>query len=408
MGEFFSKLGSNIESHILAFFNAIPAVLAAILWLIIAFVIATVVKNLVIKMLKALKVDQYLTKWGVTTETKNSAIDFVGKLVYFVVFLLFLPVALGKLGLSSVASPIVSVVDSFLRIVPNLVAASVVLVVGLFIAKLVKDLLIPILRALKIDTLQQKAGVQANESTSFSVVLANIVYAVIVLVVISAALSMLGISAIYAPANQIVTAIFKAIPLIICAILIIAIGVFIAKLVAKLLESLLASIGTDKLAEKITGIPAKVSLSKTIAAVVKYVIVVIVIVQAVNVLNLPVLTQIGTAIIDYLPAVLSVVIVVAIAVFCANTAENLILKKFPKAKGAALIAKVAIYVLAAFISLSQLNIAQEMVNTTFILIIAALCIAFAIAFGVGGRFFAQNFLKKLEDKLNTIEEKKED
>ncbi|MBP5281404.1 MAG: hypothetical protein J6Z22_02785, partial [Lachnospiraceae bacterium] len=169
----------------------------------------------------------------------------------------------------------------------------------------------------------------------------------------------------------------------------------------------LASIGTDKLAEKITGIPAKVSLSKTIAAVVKYVIVVIVIVQAVNVLNLPVLTQIGTAIIDYLPAVLSVVIVVAIAVFCANTAENLIIKKFPKAKAPALAAKVAIYVLAVFISLSQLNIAQEMVNTTFILIIAALCVAFAIAFGVGGRFFAQNTLKKLEDKLNSIEEKKE-
>ncbi|MBP5280948.1 MAG: mechanosensitive ion channel, partial [Lachnospiraceae bacterium] len=226
MGDFFARLGANIEANVLAFFNAIPGVLAAILWLLIAFGIATVVKNLVIKMLKALKVDKYLTKWGVTTETKNSAIDFVGKLVYFVIFLLFLPVALGKLGLSSVASPIVSVVDSFLRIVPNLVAASVVLVVGLFIAKLVKDLLIPILKALKIDALQQKAGVQASEATSFSVVLANIVYAVIVLVVISAALSMLGIAAIYAPANQIVTAIFKAIPLIICAILIIAIGVF--------------------------------------------------------------------------------------------------------------------------------------------------------------------------------------
>lgn len=381
------------------FINSIPNFIVAILIIVLAFFVAGLVKGFVTNVLKKLKAEQYLSKLGVKDDTTNTAVDFVAKLVYFIVFLLFVPGALNKLGLNSVASPITSLVDSFLRFIPKLIAAVLILAVGLFIAKLVKDLLIPILRALKIDSLQEKAGVQASENSSFSVVISNIVYAVIVLIVISAALSTLGISAIYEPANKIVSAIFGAIPSIICAILIVAIGVFIAKLVAKLLESLLLSVGADKLAEKITGLPSKVSLSKAIANVVKYVIVVIVIVQAVNVLNLPVLTQIGTAIINYLPAVVSVVIVVAIAVFCANTAESLILKKFPNSKGAALIAKVAIFVLAGFISLSQLNIAPEMVNTTFILIIAAFCVAFAIAFGVGGRFFAQNTLKKLEDKL---------
>ena len=392
--EYFERLLNNLV-------NAIPDVIVAILWLVLAFVVAGIVKNVVTKLLKAVKAEQYLAKLGVKDETTNTAIGFVAQLVYFVVFLLFLPGALNRLGLSSVASPITSLVNSFLNFVPKLVAAVLICAVGLFVAKLVKDLLIPILRALKVDVLQEKAGVQASEGNSFSIVIANIVYAVIVLIVISAALSTLGISAIYEPANKIVNAIFGAIPSIICAILIIAIGVFIAKLVAKALGSVLASVGADKLTEKITGLP-KISLSKAIATVVQYVIVVIVIVQAVNVLNMPVLTQIGTAIINYLPAVVSVVIVVAIALFCANTAESLILKKFPNAKGAALAAKVAIYVLAVFISLSQLNIAAEIVNTTFILVVAALCVAFAIAFGVGGRFFAQNSLKKLEDKLDDI------
>jgi len=393
--DYFERLLNNLV-------NAIPDVIVAILWLVLAFVVAGIVKNVVTKLLKAVKAEQYLAKLGVKDETTNTAIGFVAQLVYFVVFLLFLPGALNRLGLSSVASPITSLVNSFLNFVPKLVAAVLICAVGLFVAKLVKDLLIPILRALKVDVLQEKAGVQASEGNSFSIVIANIVYAVIVLIVISAALSTLGISAIYEPANRIVNAIFGAIPSIICAILIIAIGVFIAKLVAKALGSVLASVGADKLTEKITGLPSKISLSKAIATVVQYVIVVIVIVQAVNVLNMPVLTQIGTAIINYLPAVVSVVIVVAIALFCANTAESLILKKFPNAKGAALAAKVAIYVLAVFISLSQLNIAAEIVNTTFILVVAALCVAFAIAFGVGGRFFAQNSLKKLEDKLDDI------
>lgn len=383
--------------------SAIPNFLLAILWLIVAFVVAGIVRNAVTKLLKAVKAEQYLAKLGVKDETTNTAIGFVGKLVYFVVFLLFLPSALNRLGLTSVSTPITQMVNSFLAIVPNVVAAAVIVVVGLFVAKLVKDLLIPILKALKVDVLQEKAGIQATENNSFSAVIANIVYALIVLVVISAALFQLGVSAIYNPANQIVSAIFSAIPDILCAILIIAIGVFIAKLVAKALESILASIGADRFAEKITGVSVKVSLSKAIAAIVKYVIVVIVIVQGVNVLKLPVLTSIGSAIIAYMPAVLSAVIVIAIALFCANTVESLIVKKFPAAKGAAFTAKVAIYVLAAFISLSQLNIAANIVDTTFILIVAALCVAFAIAFGVGGRTFAQNTLKKLEDKLNNIE-----
>lgn len=383
--------------------SAIPNFLLAILWLVLAFVIAAIAKGAVTKLLKAIKAEQYLAKFGVKDGTTNTAIGFVGKLVYFIVFLWFLPGALNRLGLNSISSPITDLVNSFLSIIPNIVAAVVIVMVGLFIAKLVKDLLVPVLKALKIDTLQEKAGVQVSENNSFSTVIANIVYALIVLVVISAALSQLGISAIYGPANQIVSAIFNAIPSILCAILIIAIGVFIAKLVSTALGSILASVGADKLTEKVTGVSSKVSLSKAIAAIVKYVIVIIVIVQGVNVLGLPVLTNIGSAIISYMPAVLSAVIVIAIALFCANTAESLIVKKFPKAKGAALAAKIAIYVVAAFISLSQLNIAAKIVDTTFLLVVAALCVAFAVAFGVGGRNFAQNILKKLEDKIDSIE-----
>lgn len=313
MEEFFEDLGRNFKNHILGFFNAIPNVLAAILWLVLAFVFAGLAKNLVVKFLKALKIDKYLTKWGVTTETKNTAVEFIGKLVYFVVFLLFLPVAFTKLGISTLTSPINALVNSFIAFIPKLIGAFVVLFVGLFIAKLIKDLLIPILKAIKVDALQEKAGVKFGENNSLSVMIANIAYVVIVIITV---------------------------------------------------------------------------------------------VQAVNVLSLPVLTNIGTAIISYLPAVLSVLIVVALSLFCANALENVILKKFPKAKTVAFAVKVAVYVLAGFISLSQLNIAPEMVNATFIMIIAALCIAFAVAFGIGGRFFAQNVMKKLEDKLSDIDENK--
>jgi hypothetical protein len=92
--------------------------------------------------------------------------------------------------------------------------------------------------------------------------------------------------------------------------------------------------------------------------------------------------------------------------FAANTAEAAIVKKFPNAKAAALVAKIVIYVFVGFVCLSQLGVAIDMVEKTFVLIIAAVCVAFAVAFGIGGRNFAANMLAKLEKKIDNNEESK--
>jgi hypothetical protein len=102
------------------------------------------------------------------------------------------------------------------------------------------------------------------------------------------------------------------------------------------------------------------------------------------------------------------VIILAVGIFAANTAETALVKKFPAAKASALAAKVAIYVLVAFLCLSQLGVATAIVETTFILIIAALCVAFAIAFGVGGRKFAADQLTRLEKKIDDNEAEKQE
>jgi len=272
----------------------------------------------------------------------------------------------------------------------------------------VRTIVTKLLKAVKVDSLQEKAGIDASENTSFSTIIANVIYGIIVLFVITCALDQLEITAISAPANEVVAKIFDMIPNVLGAILIIAIGVFIAKLVAQLLQSLLAGVGADTLIEKITGTPAKkIVLSKVIASVVQYVLAVVFLVQGINVLNLDVLTSIGAAIIGYMPSVLSAVIIIAVGMFAAYTAESAIVKKFPEAKGSALVAKVVIYVLVAFLCLSELGVASAIVETTFVSIIAAVCVAFAIAFGVGGRTFAANTLEKIEKKIDSKEADKE-
>ena len=62
----------------------------------------------------------------------------------------------------------------------------------------------------------------------------------------------------------------------------------------------------------------------------------------------------------------------------------------------AALARSIIYVIAAFMILSQLDFATTIVNYAFIISLSALAVAFAIAFGIGGRDFAKKTLENVK------------
>ena len=135
----------------------IPDIIWAIILLIVAFIAAKIVKSLVTKLLKAVNADKLLGKIGLNAAAVDSAIAFVAKLAYFVTFLLFLPGVLDKLDMYSVSTPITGMVNSFLAFIPNIVGAGIIIAIGIFIANIVKQLLIPVLKAVKVDELQKKS-----------------------------------------------------------------------------------------------------------------------------------------------------------------------------------------------------------------------------------------------------------
>ena len=62
--------------------------------------------------------------------------------------------------------------------------------------------------------------------------------------------------------------------------------------------------------------------------------------------------------------------------------------------------KTIILVIGAFITLYQLGVAPALINAAFIILLGAVGVAFAIAFGMGGRDFAARTMKKFEQKLD--------
>ena len=171
----------------------------------------------------------------------------------------------------------------------------------------------------------------------------------------------------------------------------------IGKFVGQIVTQLIASAGLDaKLSKLIEGKNEKFVLSKVVGTVCYAVVVIFFVVESFDTLHLYVLSQIGGSIISYMPYVLGAILIFAVCYFAAAFTEKT-LKKNGFAFYA-VIAKAAIFTVGAFMVLNQLGIATEIVNAAFILVLAALAVAFAIAFGIGGKDFAANALKKLEEK----------
>lgn len=391
------------------FNRSVPSVVIAALILVLAFISSYIVKKLVQKLMEVIKIDVAFKKAGIEDERKDKLKEFIAKLAYLVVFVLFLPGIFQKLGLSDVASPIVAMMNKFMVYLPNIVAAVVLLIVGLFLAKTVKELLVPVFKKLKMDEWLHKIGFESKSGASIAEFAANVVYALIVIPVVIAALNTLNIAAISEPAVNMLNQILVFVPRIAVAIAILFVGRFIANLVFQVLEKLLVSIGTDKFADSVSKATREegnenkeneFSLSKLIAYVVKYVIIVIFLVEAVKVLMLDVLTNIGNAVITYIPSAISAFIIIGACILAGSYVKKIILKKFPENTGVALAVKALIITVGGFITLYQLGIAKEMINSAFVIILGALAVAFAIAFGVGGREFASHMLNRVEKKID--------
>ncbi|MBI5975968.1 mechanosensitive ion channel [Staphylococcus canis] len=289
----------------------IPNLISAIILLIVAWIIATIVKKVIVKGLGALGFEDWLRKKGLVDRNRGTSeseglIKTFGKLAYFLIFLLFLPAIFDALNMKSVSGPIRDMMQSILNFAPRILVAVIILVVGLFIAKMLGTLVKNLLQSLNVS--------RFNHYVNF---------------------------------------------------------------------------GKDK---------NSIDLPAAIGWVITTIIGLFFFVQALNTVNLTVLNKIGAAIIGYLPLVISAAIILALGLI----GGNLLAKFIRKSTGnntLAEIVKFLLIIVAIFMTLDQLNFAQNIVNVAFLLVLGAVAVAFAIAFGIGGRPFAEQQLQKLTRKM---------
>lgn len=183
-------------------------------------------------------------------------------------------------------------------------------------------------------------------------------------------------------------------PNLIAGLLILVLGYVIGVVLAKLTRSVAHRLGFDRFVRRL-GLPEPRSgkaPSYFLGSAVLFVVAIATLMQASRAWNLS-FVAVGLArFLAYLPHVLAAAVVFAVALFLGNWARDQLSRtgREPdrEARRTDLLPSAVrggILAVGAFMALRELQIAPEIVNAAFILTLAAVALAGALAFGLGGR-----------------------
>lgn len=154
-----------------------------------------------------------------------------------------------------VADPVKAMLIKIWSYIPTILGAIVILVVGWIIAKFVEAVVVRALKAVRLDVVSDKAGIanmlaQGEIKWTLSELLGVIIYWIVMLSVLAAALNALNLTV----ASDLLSRLVAYIPNIIVAIFVLVLGSFLATFVAGIVRTAAsnAGIGTAKLLGKIT------------------------------------------------------------------------------------------------------------------------------------------------------------
>lgn len=397
--------------------SAFLNVLKGALILLFAWILATVVKKVIQMAGSKLPLNKYAGKTGVDPEQIDQTkwTDTVANVAYYLIFLLFIPAVLNALGIDGLSGPFEGMLASFFNFVPKLVSAAIVLVIGWFVAKLVRNLIEKFLQSVGADRLADKLKIYSFiEGSSVSKVIGIVAFVFIMIPVSITALEILDLEGISAPAIAMLNSVLAMLPKIFVAIVLVLVGIVVAKWVKDIVVSLLEKLGVNSVFGKMgfqSGNGNAPSLATLLGVIVQVVIILLFVVEALQLLELDFMVILATGVFAYLPSVFAAIVILAVGFWLANIVEKLVGSLMTHSSGTPhflrYVAKYAILAFAFFMALDQLGIAASIINSAFILILGGLALAFGLAFGLGGREHAARYLSKMEKSLEEAEVSKE-
>src|ERR687893_2061067 len=189
------------------------------------------------------------------------------------------------------------------------------------------------------------------------------------------------------------------VPQLIGAIVILVIGYIVARILKAVVSRILQSIGFDGWMER-GGIKQFLDRAQTretpatvLGRLVFCFVFIIAITMAADALGIQQVSAVLSQLIAYIPSIIAAILILILAALLANFLAGIV----RGATGSELlssIARYAVIVYAAFAAITELGIAVQLTAPTFLIILGAVALAAAIAFGFGAQGVARDIVEK--------------
>ncbi len=210
--------------------------------------------------------------------------------------------------------------------------------------------------------------------------------------------------------NAVLDSVLRFLPNLIAALVVFWLGTIIAKWLGKLIESLLNRLRIDHLSRQfglkdfLKKAKVTVSLEELIGQFVRWVIVFVFFIAAVNILGLSAVSDVLARVLSYLPNVISATLILAVGFLLVGFIEGVVWAGLSQLgdKVAEVGSKTAYYLLLFVIILAAINelgIAQSLTSILFTGLVAALALGFGLALGLGSKDLVSQLLKDWYKKL---------
>ena len=193
--------------------------------------------------------------------------------------------------------------------------------------------------------------------------------------------------AILNPLQTIGLKIIDFLPSLIGAIIVLIIGYIVGWLIGHLVKVILDKSGLDKLMRKgaLTKEVGHVNIPSITGEIVKWLIVIVFLQQAVALVKLGELSDMLSAFVGWLPSLIVAVIILLVGLAVAHYL-GVKVEEHSKQKGIKIsikLVKAAIVIMVLIVALKQIGVQVGLLENTFLILIGALGIGLAVALGIG-------------------------
>lgn len=386
-----SKLVDTIQQSL---GEGLPTVFAALLIFLIGYFVAKILKGVTRRILRKTDLDNRIAKsTGTSMEPEKS----ISNLVYYVVMVIVLLVTMETLGITQILDPLKNMVDQFIGFIPNLVAAGLIGFIGYVLAKIVSSLVQ--MASGTLENWSTKAGFKSD--INLTSILTNVVFVIIFIPILIAALDALQMDAITQPAKEMLSTFIATIPKIIAAAATVTVFYFLGRFISSALSKILFSLGTDSLSEKLlptNALGTGGQLSSLIGKLAFAFILFLGIITGAEQLEFNRLNEVLGIIFEFSGRILFGLVLMVLGNYLANLAYTAMSSS--NNEFLASLTRIVILGLVLAMSLRAMGIADNIVNLAFGLTLGSVAVAVALSFGLGGREAAGEQMKRILDRFN--------